>query len=578
MDALVALDHLVLTARALLAFAAVVLVPLALPLAAIRRDTEPNFVLPLRPALVALAGIALAASLLLPAGPTAALLSSVWLLVCIRIAFFGVRRFFGRPRLRLEEIAIDVACAELAIGALWAFVYRLDGGLFGFAGTQALLTALHFHYAGFGATLLAGLTGRILTSGARRAIYRVAATGITAGTMTLAVGISTTHTVEIVAAWGLAACVAIFGVLLVSLAVARPCGSVTTSLGARVALASSGIAAISAMVPAVRFAGVGFAGLDGTSFRHMLLAHGFVNALGFVSAGLSAFRILRPASRWSIGIPWSRIAAQGKVGPRFFEDAGLVDADRDPQPRGLADDFRELDASCHDDVRAFYEETRDHTLVVRPDWRPGFRLAGRLWHAFARRFGQLTLPIDDGSTGPAVTSRIIALRDGEDGRTSVRAWIRTYANADGSEGRAIYVAAYSTHIRRARRYMNIAFPLPGGNMTSILRVEPLGRSGGVRLTTLPLGDVEGDEGVWAVVRGRAARLPLNETIDVWSANADPSWAATLSPPPSVDRGTCTVLATHDMWLFGLRYLRLTYFVARRSRGAELAPGSHRVEA
>ena len=58
----------------------------------------------------------------------------------------------------------------------------------------------------------------------------------------------------------------------------------------------------------------------------------------------------------------------------------------------------------------------------------------------------------------------MALDDARDGRTNVRAWVRWYADT----GEAIYAAAYATHALGSQVYMNIAFPLPLGNLTSIL--------------------------------------------------------------------------------------------------------------
>jgi hypothetical protein len=119
--------------------------------------------------------------------------------------------------------------------------------------------------------------------------------------------------------------------------------------------------------------------------------------------------------------------------------------------------------------------------------------------------------------------------------------VRTYA--DGAR-EAIYIAAYSSHARDGHRAMNIAFPLPWSNMTSILRMD-LRDDGGVSLTTLPRDEArDGDQGVYLVVSGRGLRLPLDETIDVW-ANADGSLGA-----------------IHDMWIFGIRYLRLDYQLFR----------------
>ena len=102
--------------------------------------------------------------------------------------------------------------------------------------------------------------------------------------------------------------------------------------------------------------------------------------------------------------------------------------------------------------------------------------------------------------------------------------------------------------------MNIAFPLPLGNLTSILRLETLavgGNPDGVLLTTLPAPGQPGDEGVYFANRLLPVRLPFDETIRVWPV-----------PLGGEDdrraRVGATVAARHDVWLFGIRFLTLHY--------------------
>jgi hypothetical protein len=225
--------------------------------------------------------------------------------------------------------------------------------------------------------------------------------------------------------------------------------------------------------------------------------------------------------------------------------------------RGLVDDLGELAHAglpvegIAPAIRAFYEQTDAHELIVRPHWRRGFRTGGRIWARIARGLGQLQLPVATDS-GEGLASRIVALDPAADGRPAPRAWIRTYP-----DGRALYVAVYATHRAVDRAYMNIAFPLPGGQLSSVLRMDR--RGDGVSVSTR-LG---GDCGIWMVLRvGRwrlPIRLPLSETIDVWCAD-DPAappelraWAAGYS-----------TIARHDLWLFGIRYLRLDYGMRPRA--------------
>ena len=100
--------------------------------------------------------------------------------------------------------------------------------------------------------------------------------------------------------------------------------------------------------------------------------------------------------------------------------------------------------------------------------------------------------------------------------------------------------------------MNIAFPVPGGQLSSVLRMDHHGR--GVRVSTR-LG---GDCGIWLVLFGLPVRLPLSETIDVWTID-DPDAPAAL-------RGWAagySTIARHELWLCGVHYLTLEYAMRPR---------------
>lgn len=79
----------------------------------------------------------------------------------------------------------------MAIGGLWFTLARLRIQPLGFGDTIVLLTAVHFHFAGFAAPILAGLAGRTLDrSGSARRVFQFSAVGIVAGTPLVAAGIT----------------------------------------------------------------------------------------------------------------------------------------------------------------------------------------------------------------------------------------------------------------------------------------------------------------------------------------------------------------------------------------------------
>ena len=499
-------------------------------------------------------------------GTTLALVTaSLYAAACVAVAAIGARRFARRSRFRLEETALDLGHAYLVVGGAWAFAYVNDLTVMGFGGLQSLLTAAHFHYAGFGACVVAGLVGRALPSRGRvRALYVPATLGMMSGVALLAAGIAAWPPLERAAAWVVAASLVSLGLLVAGLAAGSGPGL------ARALLALAGLSTLFSGAMAAWFSATGFARAGYEELSTMVAWHGLVNALGFVGLGLLGLRLLRPPSRAAPGaLPLSRLSGGGRaIGPGFFARAGAEDPGG--SVTGLMDDLgayaregfdaRAIDAA----VRSFYEDTRAWTLYVSPEWRPGWSLAGRAWRSIARRMDQLNLPWDRAAVVLPVTSRLVSLREDRDGRPRPRGWVRTYRRPDGGEGDAVYVAAYASHLRDGIRYMNIAFALPTGNMTSLLRMDALPEGGGLSLSTLPhAGETsDGDQGVYFAHRFGVLRLPLDETIRVWPTGGDGGWVARHPPPDGVDPSAVALLAVHDMWLLGLRYLRLTYHMTR----------------
>jgi hypothetical protein len=134
--------------------------------------------------------IFLAASAFWPPGPLAALTALPWLGVTGLIALAGLLRLWRRRFLPLEELCFDAGLVYLAVGGGWTVLAW--GGLrpMGFASPIVLLTAVHFHYAGFALPLLTGLAGRNLPRG----IWTQAASlGVIAGVPLVAVGITTSQ-------------------------------------------------------------------------------------------------------------------------------------------------------------------------------------------------------------------------------------------------------------------------------------------------------------------------------------------------------------------------------------------------
>lgn len=536
------------------------IVPLALPLARAedRRGFEPSALRVARLAQLPAALLVLA-SFLLPASPAAAALSAPWLLVALLFAAHGAGRLLARGVGPIEELACDAALLHLPVGAAWLVASRAGASPLGFEEPIVLLTAIHFHYAAFGALLaVAGLGRATLPSPRSERAFTLAAAGLVAGPMTLALGIAFSRALEAAAALLVAAGLvgALASALVATLPRARnrrlPVALLATSLLA--AVATMGMAATFALAP--------LAGASPLDLATMARVHGGLNALVVVPLALVAARLLPAQARAPrLGMPVSRLASRLRTGPDFFERVGAIDAAREPKPRGLVDDVSEHarvgydPTTMHPAIRAFYERTGDFALVVAPDWSPAFRALGRLYARYAERAGQMRLPLEAAGHGRGVRSVILPVKDAVDGRVGVRAWVRTYEDT----GDPVYVAAYATHRERGVAYMNIAFPFPGWNLTSVLRMDAMdGDAASVVLTTRATAATRGDQGIFAVRAGRKLRLPMNEEIRVWAPGAP------RAPFGWSDAPAGAILARHEIWALGLRVLTLDYRIRPRA--------------
>jgi hypothetical protein len=271
----------------LLLLAVLVFVPLALGLAATGCSAPDVGRLRLAVRVQPFVAAAVAAAFLLPAGMLAGLLASSWLLFAGIVALLGVMRLFDHDLRDAAELCIDVSLLLLPIGGFWLTMARFGARPLGFGDTIVLLTAVHFHYAGFALLMLAGLAGRRLRSGAPMVwgSFRLVAAGLIAGVPLVALGITFSRALEILAVLLLASSVLALALLTL--------GAVVPQLARRAAralLAISALASVATMLLAVGYAGGSIVGLALT-IPQMVLAHGALNAFGLVLCGLLAWTL-----------------------------------------------------------------------------------------------------------------------------------------------------------------------------------------------------------------------------------------------------------------------------------------------
>ncbi|MDL5363341.1 hypothetical protein [Halalkalicoccus sp. NIPERK01] len=204
----------------------------------------------------------------------------------------------------------------------------------------------------------------------------------------------------------------------------------------------------------------------------------------------------------------------------------------------------------HPDVRALYEQTAAFEMTVTATWHFPYSLGARVASRWTSRIEQLNLP-GPGGDAKRVSSELFALAEpaaSTDPRDEPRVWVRT----DDDTGEGVFVAIYASYVEDDERFVNIAVPLPGANLATVLRLDHYGD--GVALTTdCPDGGLYLHTGVGAF------RLPASQRFRVSPAHRD-------TPADDGDRNEAAVLADQRIYVLGLPLVTVRY-TATRNRNA-----------
>jgi hypothetical protein len=231
-------------------------------------------------------------SFLVPIGAAAAILASTWLLVCAIAALGALADLIHGRSLQPVRLAPAAAVAFMAFGAVWLLLSRAGIAPLGLSPIVVELTAVHFHFTGFAATLMAAL---VLTRlhherGTSRRIALAATLVMIAGSPLLAVGWATPfHVLQVAGAILVAA-----GVMATAAVLFFRSASLVDSTAARVLLSASGLAPLVPMVLAVEYSAGHVFRFPTLDINAMALIHGDLNALGFSLLGLVGWSIGRP--------------------------------------------------------------------------------------------------------------------------------------------------------------------------------------------------------------------------------------------------------------------------------------------
>jgi len=122
----------------------------------------------------------------------------------------------------------------------------------------------------------------------------------------------------------------------------------------------------------------------------------------------------------------------------------------------------------HPLIREFYEHTSTFKLKITVDWNPLVRPFGWIYRALiARQMRQLVVPLDQQTLG-GLDSWLEAIDLHHSHHPDLRVWVRV----DKTSGIPVYVGAYRTYKSTVddydASYVSVCFPIPGGNMTTVL--------------------------------------------------------------------------------------------------------------
>jgi hypothetical protein len=226
---------------------------------------------------------------LLPIGLPAALPATAWLLLCVIAALGALAHLIQGRSLRPERLAPSAAVAFMAFGAIWLVLSRAGVAPIGLSPIIVEMTAVHFHFTGFAATLMAALVLTRLRDerGIARRLAMAASLLLVAGSPVLAMGWATPiHVLQVAGAILVAT-----GVVATSVVLFFRSASLVESTAARVLLRLSAFAPLLPMVLAVEYSAGHVFGFPTLDIQGMALIHGDLNALGFSLLGLIAWSI-----------------------------------------------------------------------------------------------------------------------------------------------------------------------------------------------------------------------------------------------------------------------------------------------
>lgn len=267
-------------------FAMLVIVPLGLSLVTVGEQRVSATLYRAAVLVQPLAAVITIVSFFFEKGLLSASLSAVWLIVSGLVALLGLSRFTARGLYPLHESSIDAGLLYLPVAGGWLIIYRLGVQPFDYGETIILLTVVHFHFAGFAAPIIAGLTGKMLATTGQPTgrAYAFVVVAIVAAMPLVAAGITFSPLIGLAGTILIAAGLVTLAVLTLGRVVPA-----IPSLSARLLLSIAALSSCTAMVLACLYAYSLVAHILILRIPTMAMTHGLLNAFGFATCSLIAW-------------------------------------------------------------------------------------------------------------------------------------------------------------------------------------------------------------------------------------------------------------------------------------------------
>jgi hypothetical protein len=227
-------------------------------------------------------------SLSQPPGLLTAALAGLWLAVRVYISFSVLLSWRTQRDFSVRRLCLDAASFFPAIGAAWLLANRLNWMPFGFDALIVLLTAAHFHHAGFTLPLIAGLCARTRAD----PFSKRACLLILAGVPLVAIGITCTHFKLLLWVEPVAVAVLVLGAFMVGTQQIGMAFHSAQANGSRCLFFISGLSLIIAMLLALSFGFRSILPQWALPMPRMWAIHGGLNTFGFGLCGILAWRSL----------------------------------------------------------------------------------------------------------------------------------------------------------------------------------------------------------------------------------------------------------------------------------------------